>query len=65
MNSFELLKLTDIELFTELIMNLCETFETKERIKEILLTETTEEELRKLNSIAQEKGYPLSLSFKQ
>ena len=65
MTDFDVLKQLEIDLFIDIIMDLCETFKTKEKIKEILLKEKTEDELQKLNSIAQSKGYPLSLDFKQ
>ena len=65
MTKFEVLKgITDIEKFSELIIDTLGEKRTSAEIKEFLSEEITEEGLQTLRSIAQ-RGYPLSLECKQ
>lgn len=65
MTKFEVLKgITDVQKFSELIIDILGEKKTSADIKELLSEEITEEGLQMLESIAR-NGYPLSLERKQ
>lgn len=66
MTRFDLLKLLDVSLASEIIFDLSKKFDSADKLKKHLCEVVTEKELQQINEAAQREGtQPLSFSFKQ